>query len=198
MFIPPILIPACNSSSPAFLMICSVYRLNKQSDSRQPVVLLSQSWTNQLQSSNCCFLTHIHVCQERGRLIWYAHLFESFPQFVMIHTVKCFSIIKETEVDVFLNPLAFSMIQQNFDNLISGSSSFSEPNLDIWKFLVCIMLKPSMYMGYECNCLIISIFFSTTLLGNWDEDWLFPVLWPLLGLPDLLTYWMQHLDGINL
>ena len=66
----------------------------------------------------------------------------------------------------------------NVGNLICSSSSFSEPTLDIWKFLVPIMLKPSMQdfkhdltsMGDECNCLVVSIFFDTTLLGNWDED----------------------------
>ena len=69
----------------------------------------------------------------------------------------------------------------NVGNLISGSSSFSEPRMDIWKFLVHIMLKPSMQdfkhnhasMGDECNCPMVSTFFSTTLLGNWDEDWHF-------------------------
>ena len=53
-------------------------------------------------------------------------------------------------------------------------------------------------MGDECNCPMASTFFSTTLLGNWDEDQSFPVLWPLLGLPDFLTYRMEHLDGIIL
>ena len=86
-------------------------------------------------------------------------------------------------------------------NLISSSSSFSKPSLETWKFLVHRMLKPSMRdfkhgltstgsptsMGDECNCLIGSIFFGTTLLGYWDEDWPFPVLWLRLGLPDWLT-----------
>ena len=54
----------------------------------------------------------------------------------------------------------------------------------------------SISMGDECNCSMVSTFFSTTLLGNWDEDWPFPVVWSLMTLPDLLTYWMQHLDGI--
>ena len=66
----------------------------------------------------------------------------------------------------------------NVDNLISGSSSFSKSSLDFWKFLVCIMLKPSMQdfkhdhtcMGDECNHLMVSTFFSTMLLGNWDAD----------------------------
>ena len=90
--------------------------------------------------------------------------------------------------------------------LISGSSTFSKPSLDIWMLLVHVILKPNMQdFKYnltskrdECNCLMFRTFFSTVLLGNWDEDWPFPVLWPLLGLPDLLTYWTQHLDGIIL
>ena len=66
----------------------------------------------------------------------------------------------------------------NVGNLISGSFAFSKPSLDIWKFLIHIMLKSSMQdfkhdltsMGDECNCLMVSTFFGTTLLGNWDED----------------------------
>ena len=56
--------------------------------------------------------------------------------------------------------------------------------------------RPS--MGDECDCPVVSAFFSAAPLGNWDEDWPSPVPWPLLGLPDLLTYRMQHLDGITL
>ena len=98
----------------------------------------------------------------------------------MIHTVKGFGVVDEIEVGVFFwTSLAFCMINpENVGNLISGSSSFSKPSLDIWKFLVHIMLKPSMQyvkhdltgMGDECNCLMVSTFFSATLLGNWDED----------------------------
>ena len=114
----------------------------------------------------------------------------------MIHTVEGFGIVDETEVDVFLEFPSFLYDSANVGNLISGSSSFSKPSLNIWKFLVCIMLKPSMQdfkhdltsMGNECNCLMVRTFFGTTLLGNWDEDCPFPVLWPLLSFPDLLTY----------
>ena len=62
----------------------------------------------------------------------------------MIHTVKGFSVVDETEVDVFLKFPCFLYDPANVGYLISGSSAFSEPRLDIWKFLVCIMLKPSM------------------------------------------------------
>ena len=96
----------------------------------------------------------------------------------MIHTVKGFGIVDETEVDVFLKSPNFLYDPVNVGNLISGSSSFSKPSLDIWKFLVRIMLKPSMQdfkndlpsMGDECNYPMFNTFFSTTLLGNWDED----------------------------
>ena len=92
----------------------------------------------------------------------------------MIHAVKGFSMVNETEVDVFLKFPCFLYDPVNVSNLISGSSSFSKPSLDIWKFLVCIVLKPSMQdfkhdltsMGDECNCPMVSTFFCTTLLGN--------------------------------
>ena len=111
-------------------------------------------------------------------MVWYFHLSKSFPQFVMIHIVKGFSIVDETEIDVFLNFPCFLYNPANVGNLISSSSLFSKSSLDIWKFLVYIILKPSMQdfkhdfisIGDECDCPMVSIFFSTTLLGNWDED----------------------------
>ena len=96
----------------------------------------------------------------------------------MIHTVKGLGIVDETEIDVFLEFLSVLYDPANVGNLISGPSPFSKSSLDIWKFLVCIMLKPSMQdfkhdltsMGDVCNCPIVSTFFSTTLLGNLDKD----------------------------
>ena len=93
-------------------------------------------------------------------MVWYSHLFQSFPQLVMIHIVKGFSIIDETEVGVFLEFPCFLHDPGSVDNLISGSSSFSKPSMDIWKSLVHRMLKPSMQdfkhdltsMGDEHNC----------------------------------------------
>ena len=96
----------------------------------------------------------------------------------MIHIAKGFSVVNETEIDIFLEFPCFLYDSVNIGNLISGSCDFSKPSLDIWKFLVCVMLKPSMLdfqhdrtrMGDECNCPVASTFFSATLLGNWDED----------------------------
>ena len=111
-------------------------------------------------------------------MVWYSHLFKSFPQFVMIHTVKAFSIVNQTEIDIFLKFPSFLYNPANVGNLIPNSSAFSKPSLDIWKFLVHIMLKPSMQafkhglisMGDECNCPMVSPFCSTAFPGNWDED----------------------------
>ena len=77
-------------------------------------------------------------------MVWYPHLFRSFPQFIMIHTLKGFDVVDETEVDVFLEFPSFLYDPVNVGNLISGSSSFSKSSLDIWKLLVSIMLKLSM------------------------------------------------------
>ena len=64
-----------------------------------------------VSGSNCCFLICIQVSQETDEVVWYSHLFKNFSQFVVIHTVSIFCIVSEAEVDVFLNSLAFSLIQ---------------------------------------------------------------------------------------
>ena len=64
-----------------------------------------------IYGSNCCFLTCIQISQETGQVVWYSHLLKTFPQFVVIHTVKGFGIVNKAEVNVFWNSLAFSMIQ---------------------------------------------------------------------------------------
>ena len=94
---------------------------------------------------------------------WYSHLFKSFPQFVMIYTVKGFSIVNETEVDVFLEFSCFLCDLTDIGNLISDSSAFSKPSLYIWKFLIQVLLKSSLKdfeqnltsMGSECNCPVL-------------------------------------------
>ena len=77
-------------------------------------------------------------------MAWYFHLFKSFPQFVMIHIVKAFSIVSEAEVDVFLEFSCFLCDPADVDNLISGSSAFFKSSLNIWNFSVHILLKPSL------------------------------------------------------
>ena len=74
-------------------------------------------------------------------MVWYSHLFKNFPQFFVIHTVKGFSIVNESEVDVFLEFSCFFYDPTDVGNLISGSSAFLKYNLNIWKFLVHVLLK---------------------------------------------------------
>ena len=93
----------------------------------------------------------------------------------MIHTVKGFSVVDETEVRVFLEFPCFLYDPVNSGNLISDSSAFTKPSLDILKFLVHKMLKQDFKydltsLGDECNFPMVRTFFGTTLLGNQDED----------------------------
>ena len=97
-----------------------------------------------MSGSNCCFLIYIQFSQETGKVDWYSHFLQNFPQFVVIHTVKGSSAVNEAEADVFLEFLVFSMIQQMLANLVSGSSAFSKPSVYTWNFLVHILLKPSL------------------------------------------------------
>src|SRR5574337_563110 len=120
IFLPAILIPACDSSSPAFLMMYSAYKLNKQGDNIQP-------WTYSfpylepvccsMSRSNCCFLTCVQISQGAGQVVWYSHLLKNFPQFIVIHTVKSFGIVNKTEIDVFLELSCFLHDPANNGNL---------------------------------------------------------------------------------
>ena len=98
--------------------------------------------------------------------------------------------------------LCFFCDATNVINLTSGYSVFSKFSLNIWKFSVHLLLKPSlkdfehylasMWNGY--NCVIVWTFFGIALLWDWNENWPFPVLWPLLGFPNLLVYWVQRFN----
>ena len=169
------------------------------------VILLSQFWTSPLflVCSNCCFLTHIQISQEAGKVVWYSHLLKNFPQFVVIHTVNGFSAINEAEVDVFLDFPCFFCDPTDVGNLISGYSAFSKFSLYTWKFTVHVLLKLSLknfkhYLASlwnECNCVVVWSLFGIALLG-WNENCPFSVLWPLWSFPHLLAYWVQHFHSI--
>ena len=136
--------------------------------------------------SNCCFLTCIQISQEAGEVVWYFHLFQNFPQFIVIHTVKGFGIVNKAEIDVFLELSCFLYDPADVGNLISGFSAFSKTNLNIWKFTVHVLLKPGLEnfehyftsMYDKCNCAVLWAFFGIAFLWDWDENWPFPVSWP--------------------
>ena len=104
---------------------------------------------------------------------------------------------------IFWNSLTFLMIQW-IGNLISGSSAFSKTRLNIWKFTVHVLLKPGLenfehyFPGVwdECNCVVGWAFFGVAFLCDWNENWPFPVLWPLLSFPNLLAYWVRYFHSI--
>ena len=77
-------------------------------------------------------------------MVWHSHLFKNFPQFVKIYTVKDFGVINKAEVDVFLEFSCFFYDSTDVGNLISGSSAFSKSSLNIWKFVVHVLLKPGL------------------------------------------------------
>ena len=107
-------------------------------------VLLFLFGTSSMSSSNCCFLICIQVSQEAGQVLWYSHLFQNFPQFVVIHPVKGFGIVSIAEIDVFLELSCFFDDPEYVGNLISSSSAFSKTSLNIWKFMVHVLLKPGL------------------------------------------------------
>src|SRR5574340_1242710 len=97
-----------------------------------------------MSSSNCCLLICIQVSQEAGQVVLYSHLFQNFSQFIVIHTVKGFGIVNKAEIDVFLELSCFVHDPADVGNLISGSSAFSKTGLNIWKFMVHVLLKPGL------------------------------------------------------
>ena len=105
----------------------------------------------------------VYVSQEAGQVVWYSHLFQNFPQFIVIHTVIGFGIVNKEEIDVFLELSCFFHDPADVGNLISGSSAFSKTSLNIWKFVVNILLKPGFenFEHYftsvldECNCVVV-------------------------------------------
>ena len=157
-----------------------------------------------MSGSNCCFLTCIQISQEAGQVVWYSHILKNFPQFFVIYTVKGFGIISEAEIDVFLELSCFFDDPTDVGNLISGSSAFSKSSLNIWKFMVHVLLKPGLenFEHYfanvwdEYNCVIVWAFFGIAFLWDWNEKWPFPVLWLLLSFPNFLPYWVQHFHSI--
>ena len=94
--------------------------------------------------SKCCFLFCIQVSQEAGQGVCYSHLFKNFPYFVVIHTVKVFGTVSKAEVDIFLELSCFFYDPLDVSNLMSSSFAFSKSSLNTWKFMVHVLLKPSL------------------------------------------------------
>ena len=130
--------------------------------------------------------------------------FKNFPRFVVIHTVKDFSIVNKAEVDVFLELFCFFDDPMNAGNSISGSSVSLKPSLYTWKLSVHVLLKHSLKdfehylasMWKVLNCMVVCTFFGIAFLRNCKENWPFLVIWPLLSSLNLLQYWAQYFNNI--
>ena len=173
----------------------SAYKLNKQGDNIQP-------WCTPFPVRNqsvvpCLvltvdFLTCILIYQEAGQVVWYSHLLKNCPQFVVIHIKVC-DILNKAEAGVFLELSCFFYDPADVGNLISGSSVFSKTSLNIWKFMVHVLLKPGLEnfehcfttVWEECNCAVVWAFFGivfgigmkTDLSQSYGHCWVFLSCW---------------------
>ena len=137
-----------------------------------------------MSSSNCCLLTTIQNSQEPGQVVWHSHLSQYSTACGGPHSQR-FGIVNKGEMDVFLELACFFNDLAAIGNLISGSFAFSKSSLNIWKFMVQVLLKPSLEnfehyfasMWDECNCVVFGAFFGIAFLWDWNEYWLLPVLW---------------------
>ena len=204
IFLPAILIPACASSSLAFLMIYSAYKLSKQGDNIQPWRTSFLIWKQSVVPCPVLSVASWPAYRFLRRQVRCSHLFKNFPQLIVILTVKHFHTVSKAERDVFLELSCFFDDPVDVGHLISGSSAFSKTSLNIRRFTVHILLKSGLenFEHYfpsvwdECNCAVVWAFFSIAFLWDWNENGPFPVLWPLLSFPNLLAYWVQHFHSI--
>ena len=147
-----------------------------------------------MSSSNCCFLTCIQISPEACQVVWNSHLFQNFPQSVVIHTVKDFGIVNKAEIDVFLELSCFFYDPTDVGNLISGFSGFSKSSLNIWKYRVHILWKPGLEnckhyfasMWDECYFAVVGTFFGIALLWDCNENW--PCLGGIIGHCETIAY----------
>ena len=157
-----------------------------------------------MSRSNCCLLTCKQISQEVGKVVWYPHLFQNFPQFIVIHTVKDFGLFGKAEIDVSLELSCFFYDPADVGNLISDSSAFSKTSFNIWKFTVHALLMPGLEnfkyhftsVWDQNNCAVVWTFFGIAFLWDWDENRPFPVLWPLPSFPNVLAYWVHNFHSI--
>ena len=150
-----------------------------------------------MSSSNCCFLNWIQISQEAGKVVWYSHLFQNFPQFFVNYRVKSFGLINKA--DVFLEFYCFFNDIMDVGNLISGTSAVSKSSLNIWKFTVHVLLMPGLenFDHYFTRMWWVQLFGSLSILCHCLSlglEWKL-VLSPLLSFP-LLAYWVGHFHNI--
>ena len=151
-------------------MMYSAYKLNKQGDSIQPWCTLSPIWNQSVVSCPVITVASWPAYRFLKRQVRLSDISisQNFPQFLVIHTVKGFGIVNKAEIYVFLELPCFFNNPTDVDSLISGSSDFSKSNLNIWKFMVDVLLKPGLEnfehyftsMLDKSNCVVVRAFFG--------------------------------------
>ena len=184
----------------------SAYKLKKQGDNIQPWHTPLPIWNQSVVPCPVLTTTSWPAYRFLKRQVRWSGIPISFRifQFIVIHTVQGFGLVNKAEIDVFLELSCFFDDPADVGNLISGSSAFSKTSMNIWEFMVHILLKPGLenFENYfagvwdECNCVVVWAFFGITFLWDWKETWPFLCLWPLLSFPNLLAYWVQHFHSI--
>ena len=194
-----------------FLVMYSAYKLNKQGDNIQPWRTRFPIWNQSVLP--CPVLTvaswPVNMFLRR-KIRWFGisislRIFHSLLWSTQSKALTLtIDIVNKAEIDVFLELYCFFNDPVDVGNLIPGSSGFSKFSLNIWTFSVQMLLKPGLKtfehyfasMWNECNCVVVWTFLGIAFLWDSNENWPFPVLWPLLSFPNLLTYWVQHFISI--
>ena len=122
-------------------------------------------------------------------MIWYSYLFQNFPQFLVIHTVKGFGIVNKAEIDVFLELSCFFDDPVDVGNLISGSSAFSKTSLNIWKFMVHVLLKPGL-QNFEHYLLVCEM---SAIVQEFEHS----LALPFFGMASLVAQRLKHLPAMR-
>ena len=207
IFLPAILMPAVVHPAQLFTW-CNLHLLNRQGDNMQTCCTPFPIWNQSVVSCSVLIVASWPAYRFIRRQVRWSGIPISWRifQFVVIHIVKGFGVVNKAEVDVFLELFCFFYDPTDVGNLISDSSAFSKSTLNIWKVSVHVLLKSSLenFEHYfssvwdECNCAVVWAFFGIAFLWDWNENWPFPALWPLLSVPNLLAYWVQHFHSIIL
>ena len=198
--------PACASSSWKFLMMYSAYKLNKQGDNIQPWCIPFPIWNQSVVRCPVLTIASLPVYRFLKRQVRWSGIPISLR---IVHSLLWSTSQKlwhsqQSRNRCFLELSCFFHDPADVDNLISGSSAFSKTSLNILKFRDHVLLKPGLenFEHYftsvwdDCSCAVIWAFFGISFLWDWNENWPFPVLWPLLSFPNLLAYWVQHFHSI--
>ena len=204
IFLSAILIPVWAVSSLAFPMMYSACKLNQQSDNIQPCCT-PLPILNQFIVPCPVLLASWPTYKFLRRQVRWPGIPMSLRIFHnLLWSTQRILLCQQGRIQFFLEFPCFFYDPTNVGNLISGSSAFSKSSMNIWNFMVHLLLKPSLKdfehilasMGNECNWMVIWTFYGIALLWDWNENWPFPVLWPLLSFPNLLAYWVQHFHSI--